>query len=67
MRKELKTQLNELNTKYHETKLQLEKSQCSLKQLEQLKMFRRLHEERLKQMYSDDLMKLNDGKVITIK
>jgi hypothetical protein len=58
---------NELNIKYHETKLKLEKMPNSISNIEKLNRIYRKHVETLKAESMDDLDKLNDGKVIRIK
>ena len=66
-RKEYFAKLNEVNTKYHEAKLMLEKMPFNERFIERLNGIRRQHETTLKAQLNDDLVQLNDGKEIRIK
>lgn len=66
-RKDYKHELNKINETYHELKLQFEKLPNSVKLIEKLNKTRRKLITTLEQDCADDLMRLNQGKQITIR
>lgn len=65
-RKEHKIKLNEVNTKYWETKNLLEKMPNAAANIEKLNKAHKTLLMALVEMSEDDLMKLNNGKSIKI-
>lgn len=59
-RKMLQLELNKVNTKYQELKLELEKLNDPPNNIERLNRIRRSLELRLKEQFADRLMELND-------
>ncbi len=66
-RKDLYTELNKVNKRYHDTKLNLEKLPNSISNIGKLNRIYRDHMLTLKSKYVDGLSELNDGKAIRIK
>lgn len=63
----LNEKLNELNRKYHATRLKLFKMNAKPKHFIKLNEFRKKHEATLIEKHGDDLTKLNMGKIIIFK
>ena len=65
-RKELREKLNKVNARYFELKTQMEKMHVPVVYLERLNKIRRELEAKLYSEFSDDLMKLNNGKKLKV-
>jgi predicted site-specific integrase-resolvase len=66
-RKDYFKMLNLINERYNELVIELHRKNATKAHFERLRAIRRQHEESLKNIYSDDLVKLNDGQSIVFR